>query len=179
MYNLEKNYLFIAVPRTASGGVSEIVGGGGHETAKNYRRKMKGMEGYQGWDKIFKFAFSRNPYDRFLSAYYHLGMHHSHGEINQYLKHMGTRDCMSEQHNLFRPQTDFVCIDGKIAIDFLGSFERLTVDWLFIQNKLGIEMELPHINSSIANKQELNQESKEILFDTYKEDFKLLEYTGE
>ena len=66
-YNPDVKALYIHVPKTAGTSMEQMPwlrGTGGHIPAKKYM--------YMPWfEETFKFAFVRNPWDRFVSAYFH------------------------------------------------------------------------------------------------------------
>lgn len=110
----------------------------------------------------FKFGFVRNPYDRLVSAYEYL----SHGGNNSsdtefYNRHLSNyesfeafvlkglaQDSHIQNHVHFRPQSHFLCIDGKIAVDFVGRYENLEKDFAYIARMLGQTGSLTKTNTS-------------------------------
>lgn len=173
--NIEKKYIFIGISRTACGSMGELVGGGGHTTIEYWQGvcERKGLK----WKKIWKFAFVRNPYDRFVSAYHHLG-YHKISNINDYLINYGDlHEAVIVQPALFRPQHEFLTIDGELAMNFIGRFENLEKGWKKVARKLKIKEPLPHNNDdSQTDMEELTEESKVVLYEFYKKDFELFGY---
>jgi hypothetical protein len=161
-------YLFIRTPRTASGSIKSILGSSGHIFAKDLKAKT------QDWNERFKFAFVRHPYDRFLSGYYYLNLGN---DPNAFLSKGSEVLNAPKYFPIFVPQYKFICIDGKIALDFVGRFEKLQEDWKFLQEKFEIETELPVKNESFTKKDSLNKRSKQVLFEYYKQDFKTFDFT--
>jgi hypothetical protein len=160
-------YLFIRVPRTASGSIKSILGSAGHIFAKDLKAKTS------DWNERFKFAFVRNPYERFLSGYYYLNLG---TDPNGFLSEGAEVLNIPKYYPIFVPQHKFICIDGKIALDFVGRFERLQEDWKFLQEKLEVEAKLPVTNESFTKKDSLNKRSKQVLFKYYKQDFKAFDF---
>lgn len=128
VFNSKHNAIFIHIPRT--GGTSmerrEFLGWGGHETVRDFRDK-------EGFDDAFKFAFVRNPWDRYVSAWSLL----NEGQF------FDVRITSPRIH--FRPQHEFICDeDGNVLVDFVGRYETLKADWRYVCDKLGVPPHLAH-----------------------------------
>lgn len=99
----------------------------------------------------FKFAFVRNPYDRFVS--YCAFMTRQSGQFQQnprgVMRHF-IRDRPPLGHILFRPQHEMlVDTQGRVAMDFVGKSERAQQDYARICERLGFPAEtLGKVNSS-------------------------------
>jgi hypothetical protein len=140
--NPPTNHFFIQIPRTASASINFILNQeGGHRTAYDMRKKW----GKEVWNDLFTFAFVRHPIDRFLSGYYHLKWHkkcHIEGEeyknmnVNEYLKH-GLEPALKDNHQMFRPQVDYVCDKDDVIVNFLGRYESLEEHWARLAPRLG------------------------------------------
>ena len=108
---------------------------------------------------LFKFAFVRNPWDRFVSAYEYL----KRGGIPLYDRPM-TLDIKKEYPDFkdfifakhvwekwiyFRPQLDFITVDGSIKTDFVGRFENFQNDFDFVCDQVDTpRVKLPHVNAT-------------------------------
>lgn len=177
-YNKRLNCIFVNIPRTASSSMSRLVMTGGHRPLLQRKQIMyeKGLK--ESYDDAYKFAFVRNPYDRFLSAMYHVRFF----DVDNFLKAVNPMKILTNAHiMLFRPQVEFI-LDEKdeIMVDFLGRYENLEKDWEKVKNKLKIEEELAHLNKSDnierLKKENLSKMSIKILNDFYEKDFKILNY---
>lgn len=102
------------------------------------------------FDGYFKFAFVRNPWDRFVSyvAWRHLKWHRGVGptraEFRYALWRLARDKLLGRQVRIhLRPQIDFLRdTSGRIAVDFVGRVENIDLDWEFITNRLGITASL-------------------------------------
>lgn len=105
--------------------------------------------GYLRW------AFVRNPYERLLSAYHWLNAANRNDTPAEYLEQIKGKSFRAwarwvadgnQQKVLHtKPMCDFVCVNGKLAIDYVGRFESLHQDWWVLCSRLGFPRELPFV----------------------------------
>lgn len=150
--------IFIHVTKAAGTSVALSLFGEqpGHYTASEYRVFF----GKRDFDRYFKFAFVRNPWDRALSAYKYLkggGWNATDrrwaeanlagvGSFEQFV-HEWLNEHTWRQHIHFRPQYDFVTdSSGRLVLDYLGYLETLPADFAHIAGQLGIRTTLQHTN---------------------------------
>lgn len=110
-------------------------------------------------DDLFKFAFVRNPWDRFVSAYEYL----KRGGIPRFdrpktltikqeypiFKDFILAKHVWEQWVFFKPQLNFITVDGSIKTDFFGRFENFQNDFNFICDQINYpRVKLPHVNAT-------------------------------
>jgi hypothetical protein len=110
-------------------------------------------------DDLFKFAFVRNPWDKFVSAYEYL----KRGGIPRYdrpktlaikqeypkFKDFILAKHVWEQWIFFKPQLDFITVDGSIKTDFVGRFENFQNDFDFVCDQVDTpRVKLPHVNAT-------------------------------
>lgn len=144
---MKYNAIFIQIPRTGCGSINSILNQtGGHREASWWKKHT------DEWDKRFKFAVVRNPYDRFVSLCSHFGLSVLEG--------------LKSEEWAFKPQTFF--IDEKL--DYIARFENLEEEWGKISQKLGIEQKLPIYNKS-SSKIALSETEKRLVYSYYLEDF--------
>jgi hypothetical protein len=108
----------------------------GHLTAQQVRPVL----GDAMYDGYFKFAFVRNPYDRFVS--YCAFISRGSGEFarmpREFMAHVLLK-LRPTGHLLFRPQHEFVTdADGKLDIDFVGRNETMQASYDAICARLGV-----------------------------------------
>jgi len=187
--------IFIRVPKNASTSIEKVFGihdpGSiypndkppyGHEVASDIRR----IAGEEKWNSYFKFAFFRNPEERFISHFrYNLDFNFP---TQQWLwvfmpdKELNRReDKIIDKHNFAqfhtydkywsRPKFKYQQVEWIDEDDiFVGSMDRLQEDWQYICNKIGLGAELPMTNRSGKEGWRLDEEVKELIKIYYKED---------
>lgn len=135
--------MYVHVPKTAGFSLTkQLFGGLGteHASALVWRSLIADSE----WPDRYKFAFVRNPANRFISAFWYLkkgGMHIDDRRwadnnlvgINSAEELMDLRP--TEIHHVlewihFRPMVSFICDEqGSILVDFVGRYENLADDF--------------------------------------------------
>ena len=84
--------------------------------------------GEKVWDEYFTFCFERNPYDKAISKYHWRARRSELPPLADYLR--SVKGKISD----WRTYT----IDGRIAVDFVGRFERLTEDLEEVRRRIGL-----------------------------------------
>lgn len=127
-------------------GPNHWVRGRKHSTA----RQVKFMYSDSVFKDYYKFAFVRNPWALLVSYYHYIKSnkeHHRSAKVNNidsfesYIRYEIKRNKINQS----RFVTDSY---GNELVDFVGRFESLENDLGVIFDRLGVEAELPHINSS-------------------------------
>lgn len=185
-YYLESGSIFIHIPKAAGKSVSTALYNDdkpGHYYASDYFN-----ENSNAFNTSFKFAFVRDPVERLKSAYYFL----IGGGGNSEDKRFG--ELLSAQTNCFDdfvlnwldnetlyswihfvPQSDFLCIDDKLAVDYLGRFENIDNDFIIICEKAGFKAKLEKMNVTKIKKKVIHSELViSRIHKLYKKDYELL-----
>lgn len=119
----------------------------GHLSAMQIRPVL-GEETYASYRK---FAFVRNPFDRFVSycAFMARTTTHFDTEPLRYMKYI-IRDAKPMNHILFQPQHSFVVDrDGVLQLDMIGRTETMQESYDEISRELGLRsVALEKVNSS-------------------------------
>lgn len=194
----EHEFLFIHIPKTGGLSVlSSLIGHEervGHSKAIQYRKLDKNR-----FNSYYKFAFVRNPWDRFLSSFLFL----KKGGINKYdkkwadihLTNFETLDdfiqsltdldfqkkVLSWKH--FVPQHEFICdLNNNLIINAVYKFEDINQGYNAIRKQLGFGKELIEKNRSRPESHDFREYYKtpeaisfvELLYET---DIKLFNYS--
>lgn len=149
----------------------------GHITLQQIRPHL-GEEAFTGY---FKFAFVRNPFDRFVS--YCAFMTRANDAFNQNPKAV-MRQILFQvrpmQHVLFWPQHAFVVDDeGRMLADQVGRVEEMQASYDVICARLGIpSTELGQVNSSRRGsyRDYYDQQLIDGVADLYRRDLELFGY---
>jgi hypothetical protein len=123
------------------------------------------------FDKYVKFCVIRNPYEKMVSLYYYMNTKMS------FLEFVKKYNCNN---------VNIHSIDGKSVCDYFIRYENLKEDIIKLCKILKIKDHdislLPHHKKSNCNKQYsylYNKESKKIVFEKHKIEFKLFNYKFE
>lgn len=189
-------FFFVHIPKT--GGISIIteiwsqVGEGNirgyaqHDTASS----MILRHGRERWNTLFSFAFTRNPYDRLLSLYYHFMQNDKDPRFNpnnmpfeSWVKYVLIDKNLELMRFYFtiRPMTEWVYSLGELVVDYVGRFENMQESWDEIARSINLEpTKLPHVNASKHEKYVVEYEKSPELIDIvgkfYSEDLKVFGY---
>lgn len=159
MYSAEINCLFIHLPKVAGNSIMQSLGTKweDHKDLHRYREEL----GAESLEKLFKFTFVRNPWDRILSEYNFQRKKHQRADtVRLFLdKEDGSARSFSEwveyafshpdDHHTkqwggktsdhvhrMSPQVDWISLDSKIGVDFVGRLENLKEDFNTICDRL-------------------------------------------
>ena len=148
-----------------------------HITAKDLRNKL----GSNRFNRFFKFAFVRNPWDWQVSLYTYMLKNEKHPQ-HSLIKSMSS----FEEYIEWRVNTDkhlqkeFVTDEtGNIMVDFVGKYENLQSDFNKICVRLAISESLPHLNVSKVRdyREYYTDKTKNLIFEHFKDDLELFSYS--
>ncbi|MFC5050690.1 sulfotransferase family protein [Rubritalea spongiae] len=160
----DTNSVYIHIPKTAGTSIASAIYkdkgvGHGHYPYYEFLREDEGL-----YNSSFKFAFVRDPWDRLVSAYYHLSSPPSWVAdrtklVSEYIN--ARADDFSEFVRLLsvdkrmqrwvhmEPQSKFVLHEGEVMVDFIGRFENLEEDVIKVAKALNLnDVKVPHVNKS-------------------------------
>jgi sulfotransferase famil protein len=173
LLSLEKNFLFVHVPKTGGTSIARSLdpwilhppqGRWNKLLCRMHLRRdpqrfmlrVHGGVSYASkvlpnhlFEKTYKFAFVRNPWDRLVSEYSFVldKPHHPRykevrllADFGEYLRYEKERARGRSQADMLRGPK------GEMAMDFVGRFEQLTDDFAQVCQKLQIDASLPHLN---------------------------------
>ena len=177
MIDHERKFIFIHIPKTGGNSVKKILGIKGHEH-KPFALYSKNHPDY------FSFAFTRNPWDRLVSAFHYI----KRGGINEYDQRMCDKyiggisftEFVLKYQKKMPPVTHF-CFQWKFLdgdVDFVGKCENLQQDFNIVCDKIGIpHQKLPYKNKSKHKHytEYYDDETRQIVAEKYTKD---IEYFG-
>jgi len=177
LLSIKYNFLFVHIAKTAGTSVrstleryrrrdpyylpqflcSRISHLTGHRIACKLPRHAKVIAAYEmlprdQFERLFKFAFVRNPWDLQVSSYHHLRRERPHlvgdRDFEAFLRYKLDPQRPYQYHidTSIDLQTDYLIdLHGNLLVDFIGRFERLEDDFREICRRIGIPSpELAH-----------------------------------
>lgn len=189
----QKKFVFVRTPKTAGTSIEAALNKFANTTTDGrltwHATAAEAKSVLQDWDRYFRFAFVRHPYDVQVSMYrYVLRLGSAHPEYQQIRKyrtvseyvtgHVRTRVAAGRM----RKQADFIYSrDGESLINFVGRFERLEFDFNEICGLLRLgRIALPELNRSgpISDPRfTLDGAARCLITTLYQQDFELFEYS--
>ena len=144
-------------------------------------RQIAPVIGAETFAAYFKFAFVRNPFERFVSYCAFMGRETGDFErAPREFMHWILFERRPEQHVLFRPQHEFLIDEhGAIAVDYVGRNESMQAGYDAVCTRLGIAREtLGRANASKHQAYASYYDRALIngVIDTYRRDFTLFDY---
>jgi chondroitin 4-sulfotransferase 11 len=188
-------FVFIAIPKTGTQSIAEFfirldpetIVVPKHAKISDLNKYLKSSKDY------YKFCFVRNPFDRVVSMYYQWKKPlYIYKKERKYLFDLSNNNSFSEFIRILkedRPdfwkdeiEFNYISIDNKLAVDFIGRFENLQEDFNKVCERLGINNStLPKINSSkhrhYSNYYE--EDTKKIISKEFKKDLDFFKYKFE
>lgn len=146
--------------------------------------QVRPVLGEQIFNEYLKFAFVRNPFDRFISYCAFMSRKNGQFESNpQAFMRFIIRDRPPLQHLLFRPQFEMLCdAEGRLAMDRIGHVETMQADYESICAQIGIPSQvLEQVNASQHRHfaEYYDDELRELVATMYARDLELFGYRFE
>ena len=172
----EHRTIFVHIPKNAGTSIEEYFGNSSfviqpnkHDDIHQIKRKFPEL------CKIYrKFTIIRNPYDKMVSYYFYLkrnlGENYNIIDFNEWIKDPSKFWHADDPISYLKPQHEW--IDDAVEII---KFENINKE---LNDFFGEEIDLPIVNKSNHNHYSdyYNEESIDIIYDRYKEDFEKFNY---
>lgn len=195
MINHKHKFIFVHIPKTGGTSIQYLFTKNNNVTKKENKKHFTSndyhRENISEWNSYFKFSFVRNPFD-FLVSYYIFRMKMINGELGRTERFMSKKYKNSNfkswiRNNFFndpRVMThfDFLSVNEKIELDYIGKFENFQEDFNIICDKIGIpQQQLPHINKSKHKHytEHYDDETRQLVAEKYAKDIKYFGYKFE
>lgn len=155
-----------------------------HAKAKEVKKEMT----EDVYNKFYKFAFVRNPWDWQVSYYHFILKEPTHiryelvssmSGFEEYLEWViATKNPFPKGATKLQKEiiTDY---DGKLIVDYIGRYETLAQDFDRVCQVLNLNVSLPHLNSSSHRDYRIyyNDKTKKLVEEYFREDIELFGYT--
>lgn len=188
-----RQFVFVAIPKTASKSVNAIFGHNVHPEPQLYH--MTAGEVLEQRPELlswFTFAFVRNPWDKLVSLYHDFQRRgrdysaniklekpllHEFADFKDFCLRLHEWPMFADVH--VKPQYHFVTRPDGTQIDYIGRFENLQNDVKIVCDRLGISgYRLPHINNGNRDNYHgyYDDESREAVAKVYARDIQEFGY---
>ena len=182
--NNKYNFIFVHIPKTAGTSMEQVpfMGESYNKHAPiMFYRAMENLANLE-IDNYFKWCFVRDPYTRFISGMLsHVINTELKGLNDNQIRNKITEFVLKGEFGgeVLRPQHEFVEVEGKNVMDFLGRFENINEDWSNVCKRIGVQpVDLPHkMKGNYTNYDYYyTPETRAIISKHYKKDFKMFGY---
>ena len=183
--NDQHKFVFISIAKTACTSIRRRLGFDNDPLPEIYHMFYKDMVKLKPEiNSYFKFCFVRNPYERMYSAYTNLkyGGHpqwtdpiKKFSKYEDFVINFQKSECVKFIH--LQPQFDYISIDNKSCMNFIGRFENLKNDMITIEKQLNLNhvpLKIERTTEDIFKQKDPKmhtQYMKDIIYDFYKNDF--------
>ncbi len=213
LFSVKYNFLFVHIAKTGGTSVraalaplrwrdpmyipqfiaSRLSHATGHRIASKLPRHAriiaaKEMLPQELFDKLFKFAFVRNPWDLQVSSWHHLRRERLHlvehvADFQNFIRWKLDPERPYQYHidTSIEHQTDYLKnLDGTILVDFIGKYENLQDDYEEACRRIGIKPPpLPHKRRAKDRKNYqsyYDEETAELIARYFREDIETFGY---
>ena len=185
--NKKRDYIFFHIPKTAGISIRNALWGpriAPHISALAIKETNPG-----DFRRCFTFAFVRNPWSRFVSAYEYLKKGgnpkwdaSATARVNKYKSAkelLLSNDKVLDWVHL-KPQWHWICNhDGKILVDFIGRTEQIKEGLEFIADKTGVqprELKKLNVNPHRHYSEYFDEEALSVFNEKYSVDINMFQY---
>lgn len=162
---------------TKSKELEGLVMGGGwqgkfHHDGNQHQRMT--LTQYGEFRDYFKFSFVRNPFDIVLSFWEKSTKDRNYGTLEEFL----LSNEFPGERALRYTQTEYLDVDN---LDYIGRYETLQQDWVYIAEKHGLPYDLPLLNERKTKQYNHYREyyttlSRKMVEQRYQKDLEVFEY---
>ncbi len=146
-----------------------------HARAAKIRRQLP----TDVFDRYFKFAFVRNPWDRWVSLYHFIREYPSHHRHKQVLRLSFEEFLDTLARKQKRRQKPFLTdADGNLLVDYVGRFETLQADFAHLARVLKVPASLDHMHKTKHrdHRSYYNSRTIELVAEISRDDIELFGY---
>jgi hypothetical protein len=185
--------IFIHIPKAAGTSIARSIYGMniGHKKVTDYIAISKSE-----FLKYYRFSIVRNPWDRLVSAYHFarqggtsyvqpipnpIYQSKVFSSFDTFVKEWLPSVSLKDEDVIFQFQHEYIYVDDKLMVDFVGKLENIDEDFKIICNSIGVKSSLARLNTSNKNAKSYqdyyDDRAKEIVEEVYAKDIDLFKYS--
>ncbi len=181
------DFLFVWINKSAGVSVTKALGINKDDYNHYTAMELRKIFGTDTFNKMFKFCFVRNPWDKVFSEFrFRIWTHQNEltadSNFAEWVRstYVDNNPQYYDWPKMFLPQLEWITDEkGHIAVDFIGRFENLQDDFNSICDAINIERQLLHHENrsrkNINYRDHYDDETKSIVHRCFKAD---IEYFG-
>lgn len=185
-----RRFVFVSVPKTASTSINVMLNNNYHQKPSLHHSTIEDIiNRYPEVSEYYRFGFTRNPWDKFVSCYVNFTQEKSHLKWAWTIKYnyKNFKEFCLDFPNTkwvkwphFRPCFDFLSINGKLAMDHIGKIEDLEQGVKVLRERgiVGSISPIPLCRTSQHEhyKEYYDKETRKVIGDFYKKDVEAFSY---
>ena len=154
LISTQKNFIFLHIPKTGGCSIENVLKeycsnddikkthGKGHDKLSDIKKVVS--EDF--FNKSFKFAVVRNPYERMVSGYFYMKSTRGYNFTKTFRDFVCGGIIKNKIKFEDRTFKNMTFLNNKIGVDYVCRFENLDKDFSVVCNEIGINKSLPKIN---------------------------------
>lgn len=153
--------IYVHIPKTGGASIEYIIRGSGHFSIGYYYRRA------HDFDDVFKFAFVRDPFTRFVST-----LNHTRFSAEEVIEKLVRNRLTGINPELYKTQVDYLFTRDSCPMNYIGYFENIMQDYEYVAKLLMLKTPLGHQNKGKFDPNDYLY-LKPAIYELYREDYEV------